>query len=131
MTERAAGLTPEEMDRLSRRLGLVLAAGALVGGIMLASGIALVLMQNVSPSNLTSTWVLPGLSVSGAGSWSGGLLMAGILIILAIPFMRVATSAVTFAVGRERDYAAVTLLVLLILAVTATVGLLFPSITSP
>lgn len=54
--------------------------------------------------------------VTGAVSWhSRGLILFGLLLLIATPVARVAFSVVAFALQRDRTYVVVTLIVLAVL----------------
>jgi uncharacterized membrane protein len=59
--------------------------------------------------------------VTGAVSWhSRGMILFGLLLLIATPVARVAFSVVAFALQRDRTYVAVTLIVLAVLLYSLT-----------
>jgi uncharacterized membrane protein len=96
-------------------LGLILSAAVLVAGLV-CSAIA---HQPVASKTLSFKQVLDGLSTGSPASF----LSLGILLLIATPVLRVVGSLFEFVATRDWHYVLVTSLVLLILAISAFVGI--------
>jgi uncharacterized membrane protein len=112
--------TDEHVERVIGTLlrwGVILAAAVvLAGGIMYlaryGSTIPDFRVFRGEPSDLRT---VSGI-VTGAVSWhSRGLILFGLLLLIATPVTRVAFSVVAFALQRDRTYVVVTLIVLAVL----------------
>jgi uncharacterized membrane protein len=112
--------TDERVERVIGTLlrwGVILAAAVvLAGGIMYlaryGSTIPDFRVFRGEPSDLRT---VSGI-VTGAVSWhSRGLILFGLLLLIATPVTRVAFSVVAFALQRDRTYVVVTLIVLAVL----------------
>jgi uncharacterized membrane protein len=112
--------TDEHVERVIGTLlrwGVILAAAVvLAGGIMYlaryGSTIPDFRVFRGEPSDLRT---VSGI-VTGAVSWhSRGLILFGLLLLIATPVARVAISVVAFALQRDRTYVVVTLIVLAVL----------------
>jgi uncharacterized membrane protein len=91
------------MARLERNLGRLLNIGVIASAVALALGLALFL---VAPGPLSS-----------------GLLTAGLVALMATPMLRVAVSVAEYVRMRDWFFVAITLVVLLELAVTVVYSL--------
>ena len=112
--------TDERVERVIGTLlrwGVILAAAVVLagGGMYLArygSTIPDYRVFRGEPSDLRN---VSGI-VTGAVSWhSRGLILFGLLLLIATPVARVAFSVVAFALQRDRAYVVVTLIVLAVL----------------
>ena len=112
--------TDERVERVIGTLlrwGVILAAAVvLAGGVMYlaryGSTIPDYRVFRGEPSDLRN---VSGI-VTGAVSWhSRGLILFGLLLLIATPVARVAFSVVAFALQRDRAYVVVTLIVLAVL----------------
>ena len=112
--------TDERVERVIGTLlrwGVILAAAVvLAGGVMYlaryGSTIPDFRVFRGEPSDLRA---VSGI-VTGAVSWhSRGLILFGLLLLIATPVARVAFSVVAFALQRDRAYVVVTLIVLAVL----------------
>jgi predicted Abi (CAAX) family protease len=95
----------DAISRLELRLGRLLHAGILTSAACLTAGLAL--------------WM--------SGAWpviAGGLLAAGLLILMATPMLRVVVSLVAYARMRDWFFVGTTLMVLVVLVVTVALSLL-------
>lgn len=118
-------LNSAELSRLSERLGLLLRVGVLLSAAFLVAGM-LVAASSSGPAS-----VFPTGSTGGKPSWheftddgaAVGLVLVGLILLVATPIARVVLSAETFAAARENDYVLVLLTVLGILAASVLVGL--------
>ena len=104
-------------DKLEQIIGNLLRAGVMLaalvvlagGGWYLAtSGAGLPHFHHFHPANR-------GLRSIGSMPLAQGIIMAGLLLLIATPVARVAFSLVAFALERDRLYVVVTLIVLLVL----------------
>jgi uncharacterized membrane protein len=110
-------------DRLEQVIGTLLRAGVLLSGALLVAGGMVYLARHGSepphyrnfagePSDLRT---IPGI-VADAVSFRGrGIIQLGLLFLIATPVVRVAFSAVAFALERDWLYVAVTSVVLAVL----------------
>lgn len=117
--------TDERVERVIGTLlrwGVILAAAVvLAGGVMYlaryGSTIPDYRVFRGEPSDLRT---VSGI-VTGAISWhSRGLILFGLLLLIATPVARVAFSVVAFALQRDRTYVVVTLIVLAVLLCSLT-----------
>jgi uncharacterized membrane protein len=117
--------TDERVERVIGNLlrwGVILAAAVVLAGgvIYLArygSTIPDYRVFRGEPSDLRN---VSGI-VTGAGSWhSRGVILFGLLLLIATPVARVAFSVVAFALQRDRTYVVVTLIVLAVLLYSLT-----------
>ena len=112
--------------RLERIIGQLLRAGVLLAAAIVASGGASYLLQHHSDRVNYRTFVaggqsactLPGIVQSAAHLDSEGLIQFGLLLLIATPVARVVIALVGFALERDRLYTLVSLIVLLILALS-------------
>lgn len=93
-------------ERLEARLGLILRAGVLVSTACLAVGLVLGL-------------------VLGETRLGGGLLRAGLMLLLATPVARVAASVVEYARARDWRFVVLTAVVLFELLAGVVAALVF------
>jgi uncharacterized membrane protein len=112
--------------RLEGIIGQLLRAGVLLAAAIVAAGGVSYLVQNHSrqvnyhtfTAGGQSLCTLPGIVHSAAHLDSAGLIQFGLLLLIATPVARVAIALVGFALERDRLYTAVSLVVLLILALS-------------
>ena len=112
--------------RLEGIIGQLLRAGVLLAAAMVTIGGVSYLVQHYSDRVNYRTFVaggqsvrtLPGIVESAARFDSEGLIQFGLLLLIATPVARVAIALVGFALERDRLYTAVSLTVLLILALS-------------
>ena len=110
--------------RLESIIGELLRAGVLLSAAAVTAGGVLYLVRHHADQVNYRTFVaggpgiqtLPGIVQSAAHLNSAGLIQLGLLLLIATPVARVAVAAVGFALERDRLYAVVSLIVLLILA---------------
>ena len=95
---------PAFLERLETRLGRLMAIGVIASAALLTIGLALWLSNLQSPAAL----------------W---LLNAGLLVLMAIPIMRVIVSFAEYLTTRQWFFAGVTIVVLVELSVTVLVAL--------
>ena len=95
---------PAFLERLETHLGRLLAIGVTASAALLAIGLALWLSNPMSP----------------AAIW---LLNAGLMVLMAIPIMRVVVSFAEYLSTRQWFFAGVTIVVLVELSVTVLVAL--------
>jgi uncharacterized membrane protein len=107
-----------------------LVSRVLRGGVLLSGCLILVgaLWEATTASGSLLTAAAPSRAAGfstliGAGGPSA-LVLLGILVLFATPLSRVAISTTLFASSGDRTFASITLIVLLILAVTIVVGVL-------
>lgn len=106
---------------LRHRVHLVLQAGVVASGLLLAAGLAVLLLGLDDASG-----DIPA-SISGAvrGALRGdglSLIALGLLVLMATPIARVAILAVSWLQEGDRRYAAIAFAVLAILAVSVALG---------
>jgi uncharacterized membrane protein len=101
----------------------VLRGGVLLSAVIIGIGVLGVVLHHGS-----QTSSLPALD-SLAAVWQGivagnplAVIMAGLLVLLATPVLRVAVSVVAFALEGDFRYVAITCMVLLILLVSFALG---------
>jgi uncharacterized membrane protein len=107
-----------ELNRVIHRmliLGLILSATVLLAGLVLKT----IAPQPVPSKALSVQQVLVGLRTGSPASF----FSLGILLLIATPVLRVVGSLFEFVATRDWRYAFVTSLVLLILALSAFVGI--------
>jgi uncharacterized membrane protein len=113
-------------SRLEIIVGRLLQAGVLLAATtVLAGGILYLIQSHSAPANyhtfvpggadLRSLW---GIVRSAAHLESVGLMQLGLLLLIATPVARVAIAVVGFALERDRLYTIVSLIVLVILALS-------------
>jgi uncharacterized membrane protein len=108
------------MDAMMGRLlqaGVMLASAVvLVGGLLYVRAHAGVPVNYDTfvgePSNLRNPLELPGLLAKGD---SAAIIQLGVLLLIATPIARVIFAAISFAIGRDRLYTAISLVVLAVL----------------
>ena len=96
--------TPDIPDRLNNRLGQLLGLGTWVSCGFIAAGM-----------------VLPVLRAS-ARSDAEHLVSTGIVLLIVLPTVRVATMATWFLLHRHRDFALIAVLVLVIIIASTLLG---------
>ena len=107
-----------ELNQVIHRMlviGLILSASVLLAGLVLGA----ITHQPVPSKVLNVRQVLDGLRTGSPAS----VLSLGILLLIATPVLRVVGSLFEFVTTRNWRYALVTSLVLLILALSAYVGM--------
>jgi uncharacterized membrane protein len=110
-------------DAVDRRIGTLLRTGVLLAaGVVLGSGIWFLFRFGTAVPNYQAFRSEPAdlRSVSGiiSGAFSRrprSVIQFGLLVLIATPILRVAFSVVAFALQKDRMYAAITLIVLLVL----------------
>lgn len=112
---------PRPASTVRHRIYLVLQAGVVLSGLLLAAGLAVVLL---GPGDVSG-----GLPASVAAAVRGALrgdglslVALGLLVLMATPIARVAVLAVSWLLEGDRRYAAVAFAVLAILAVSVALG---------
>jgi uncharacterized membrane protein len=115
-------------ERVERVIGTLLRWGVILAAAVVLAGGVMYLARHGStipdyrvfrgePSDLRT---VSGI-VTGAISWhSRGLILFGLLLLIATPVARVAFSVVAFALLRDRTYVVVTLIVLAVLLCSLT-----------
>jgi hypothetical protein len=96
---------PDISDRLNSRLAWLLGHGSWLSSGLIAIGMA---QRMFDP---------------GAPSTADRLVSAGILVLIALPVMRVATMSLCFLLRRERDFALIATLVLAIIIASTLLGI--------
>ena len=114
---------PPVLPSLRHLISLSLRWGVAVSAALLVAGVILLLAQGTS-----SGWgpTPAHLNALGTGLVSGSpvaFLLLGFLVLILTPFLRVVISVASFAVARDRAFAAITLFVLVVLGVSILVGL--------
>jgi uncharacterized membrane protein len=112
--------------RLEGIIGQLLRAGVLLAAAVVAAGGVSYLVQHHSSHVDYRTFTAggpgvrtyPGIVQSAARLDSAGLIQFGLLLLIATPVARVAMALVGFALERDRLYTVVSLVVLLILALS-------------
>lgn len=121
---------------VERRIAAVLRGGVLISLALMVAGVALLALtghtgygQPADPRAPVAAEVAPAWphTVGGivAGALAGrpyGLLLAGLLVVIATPVLRVAISAVTFIGQGDRAYALIALAVLAVLVFSFLLG---------
>lgn len=111
------------LGRLSTQVGKLLRYGVALSALLLAVGVLLAAVGDPSADPLApldgpnpSTWGpgLPGLVV----------IVAGLVALVATPIVRVLASLRTFWASRERDYAMLVAMVLVVMSLSVVAGLL-------
>lgn len=122
----------ESGEKLENLIGLVLRYGVLISSVVIAIGVLLSPFQigsypgcpttldticsaNVGRADPSSATMLAGISSLNPLS----IIEAGVIVLLAIPFFRVAAGGVMFASERDWRYVAVSAFVLAVLLVGA------------
>lgn len=112
---------PRPVPAVRHRIHLVLQAGVVASGLLLAVGLAIVLfgpgdMSGDLPASVSE-------AVRGALRGDGlSLIAVGLLVLMATPIARVAVLAVSWFQEGDRRYAAIAFAVLAILAVSVALG---------
>ena len=112
--------------RLEEIIGQLLRAGVLLAAAAVtAGGVSYLVQHHSSQVNYhtfaaggQSVRTLPGIVASAARLDSAGLIQLGLLLLIATPVARVAIALVGFALERDRLYTVVSLIVLLVLALS-------------
>lgn len=110
--------------RLEEIMGRLLQTGVLLAASFVAAGGVLYLFQyhsdraeyRVFTAGGPERQTLAGIATSAAHGQSEGLMLMGLLLLIATPVARVVLAVVGFAWERDRLYTAVSLIVLLVLA---------------
>jgi len=110
--------------RLEMMIGRLLQTGVLIAAVIVLAGGILYLVQHHAGRVDYRTFVpgsadlrtLSGIVRSVAHFQSEGLIQFGLLLLIATPVARVAMAIAGFALERDRLYALISLIVLLILA---------------
>jgi uncharacterized membrane protein len=121
-------MTSEEARRHHVRRAELLISQVLRGGVVLSAMIIGIGMLGVVLQHSNQTSSLLAFDSLGA-VWHGilagnplAVIMAGLLVLLATPVLRVAVSMVAFALEGDFRYVAITCLVLMILLVSFALG---------
>jgi uncharacterized membrane protein len=109
--------------RLESIIGQLLRAGVLLSALIVtAGGILYLFQQHAAHADYhhfvaggTEIRTVSGIVQSAAHLSSAGLIQAGLLLLILTPVARVALAIVGFALERDRFYALVSLIVLVIL----------------
>jgi len=109
--------------RLETIIGQLLRAGVLLAAATVFAGGALYLVRHhAEPANyhnfvagLANTRSVPGIVVSAAHGQSEAIIELGLVLLILTPIARVVIALVGFLLERDRLYAVVSLIVLLIL----------------
>ncbi|MFA4964273.1 MAG: DUF1634 domain-containing protein [Thermoleophilia bacterium] len=108
------------MDPVERTVRLVLLVGIGVSVALMAAGLGLGLAHAAPlPSGVVALAELPGGLVRLRPA---AYLSAGLIALIATPFLRVAGSLVAFAVEKDRRYVAVTAAVLAVMCLSVLLG---------
>ncbi len=122
--------SPMSHESMVRRSELLI-AGVLRTGVLLSAGVILLgiivffagqpgITTNVNTLTFPHT---PGAVFSAVLHGDArGIIMLGLLLLIATPVSRIAVSIVTFAIERDWRYVAITTTVLLILIISFTLG---------
>ena len=109
--------------RLERGVGLVLGAATAASVGLLALGVAGLALSNVGPLDRSfPSFDLARLAADVGALKPAGFLWLGLLAVILTPSVRVAASCVGFVASRERAMAAVALVVLAVICLSAVVG---------
>ncbi|HEY4990320.1 MAG TPA: DUF1634 domain-containing protein [Opitutaceae bacterium] len=124
----------EKPTKAELAIGRVLRTGVGASLILTAAGTILSFVQTGgygrSPSEVTRL-AGPGGTFPRTASWLGrgllhgegqAIIVAGLLILIGTPVMRVAVSMIAFGRERDRTYVAITAIVLLLLLVSFALG---------
>ena len=112
---------PHPVPALRHRVHLVLRAGVVLSGLLLAAGLALVLVGAGNPLDAAPTSI--SAAVRGALRGDGvSVIAVGLLVLMATPVARVAILAAGWLLEGDRRYGAVAVAVLAILAVSVALG---------
>lgn len=118
---------PPAKERTSTIIGWILRVGVILSTTIILVGVLLLLLQ---PGGLTAQSMDLGMFPHTlAQVWSGLLMLrtqaviaSGLLLLIATPVVTVITSAVAFAVERDRRFVVITLIVLAILILSLLIG---------
>ena len=118
---------PPAKERTSTVIGWILRVGVILSTTIILVGVLLLLLQ---PGGLTAQSMdLGTFPHTLAQVWSGLLMLrsqaviaSGLLLLIATPVVTVITSAVAFAVERDRRFVVITLIVLAILILSLLIG---------
>jgi len=103
------------------RIGVTLAAA-----VVLAGGVLFLIQHGREVPDYTQ-WKaekenLPAIGTEAASGHSAGIILLGIVLLIATPVARVAFSVFAFVMQRDRTYVVVTLIVLMVLLYSLTGG---------
>jgi uncharacterized membrane protein len=108
------------MDPVERTVQLVLLAGIGVSVALMAAGLALGLARGAGlPSGVAAMTELP---VGLVRLRPSAYISAGLVVLIATPFVRVAGSLVAFAVQKDRRYVMVTAAVFAVMCLSVLLG---------
>lgn len=110
-------------ERIDATISILLRTGVAISSLFVLAGGVLYLIKHGQeppdyhiflgePSQLRSVWGIMKQAVSFSG---GGTIQFGLLLLIVTPVMRVAFTAVSFIIQKDRVYAGVTLIVLSVL----------------
>ncbi len=112
---------PRPVSALRHRVHLVLQAGVVLSGLLLAVGLAVVTVGSGDVSGALPSSV--SAAVRGALRGDGlSLIAVGLLVLMATPIVRVAVLGVSWFQEGDRRYATIAAAVLAILAVSVALG---------
>ncbi len=104
---------PRDHDRT---IGRILTALTYVAVVLLASGVALMLLTGVSPLAGWPPLDLPALPGQLLAAAPAGFLWLGLLAVITTPIVRVLAAAVAYASGREWPMVGVSFAILAVIA---------------
>ncbi|HEV2316843.1 MAG TPA: DUF1634 domain-containing protein [Thermoplasmata archaeon] len=114
---------PRLPPHLRLTISRILAAGIVVSGILLATGIVLlVLADGGSPPTGPVPLPLRTLGHNLAGGDANAVLWLGLIVLVVTPLARVGVSALGFSRLGDRAFLAMTTFVLVILVLSAVIG---------
>jgi uncharacterized membrane protein len=117
------GIPPRMPPLLRRAISRILVGGVLVSGALLVVGLFLLVRDHGGSPDLGPVALpLGGLAASFAMGDSNAVLWVGLIVLVLTPLARVAISVVGFARLRDNGYVAMTTFVLLILLLSAVIG---------
>lgn len=120
----APTIPPSELAALERGVRRVLAVGTWLGIALLAVGVALMLVNGVSPMSETFPPFDPGrLLADVAALRPEGFLWAGVVVFIATPIARVLGELVLYIRGQEREMTLIAIAILVLVALSVVLAL--------
>jgi uncharacterized membrane protein len=113
MAERSSGRREE------RAVQRLLRGGLIVSSLLLAAGLGWTLATGTLQAHPVS---FRGLTHSLGSGHPGGIMALGLMVLLALPVVRVIVLAIDFARARDWRYAAVASIVLMLLVLAVFLG---------
>jgi uncharacterized membrane protein len=107
---------------LDRRIARLLMIGTYLSVGLLAIGVLLMAVRGVSPLDPSPAFVLDRVPSDIVALRPEGFLWLGLLVALATPLARVAASLLGYLAGGERRMAAISIGILVVVAVGVVVG---------